>query len=233
MGPCLCRCTLQAPHASAFSELLFPKCVSLQSAHILGCKIALSMAFISTVVSIGITIVALSYLRAYLARREIARQNGCRLLPKRRNYDPVFGLTYKKQDSASTKQFKSLPRGAARHQEYGQTYEESSLFDTTIKTSSPDNIQAVFGSKAQEFGVEPFRLVGMQPFCGDGLLTRDGHIWERSRSMIRPSFHKNNISDLTTFASAVDRLLPRIPGDGSTIDLQPLISLMVRHSVRY
>ncbi|KAL8951372.1 MAG: hypothetical protein Q9222_002649 [Ikaeria aurantiellina] len=91
---------------------------------------------------------------------------------------------------------------------------------------SADNIRAIYGSQSDQYDVESFRLSGMRPFCGEGLLTTDGSVWERSRTMIKPTFHKNNLSDLSGFKRSFDQLLSRIPPDGSTIDSQPLLSLM-------
>ena len=136
------------------------------------------MAFISIGICLGAIAVALYYLRAWFGRNALARQHGCQLPPKRQTHDPILGLSYKMRDSDSSKNFKSLPMGASLHREYGPTYRQPTLFGTTIKTSDAENIQAVFGSKAKDFGVQPFRLVGMRPFCGDGLLTRDGQVWD-------------------------------------------------------
>ena len=186
------------------------------------------MALIWIALFVGVLALTLYYLRAWVVRSALVRQNGCQLPPKRRTPDPFLGIYYRIQASRSAKVFKSLPMGAVLHQEYGPTYRESSWLSTTIKTSSADNIQAVWGSRAKDYGVQPFRLAGMRPFCGEGLLTTDGSIWERSRTMIRPSFHKSNISELGAFERAVEQLIARIPRDGSIIDLQPLILLMVR-----
>ena len=67
----------------------------------------------------------------------------------------------------------------------------------------------------------------MSPFCGDGFITNDGPVWEHSRSMLKPSFNRNNVMDLTAFEGSVKELIARIPKDGSTMDFQPLIELMV------
>lgn len=186
------------------------------------------MALISAAILVGAISLTLYYLQLWFARSLFAQQHGCQLPPKRRTPDPILGIYYRIQASRSAKEFKSLPMGAALHQEYGSTYREPSWFNPTLKTSSADNIQAIYGPKAKDFGVQPFRLAGMRPFCGEGLLTTDGPIWERSRAMIRPSFHRSNISDLKTFGRSIDQLIVRIPRDGSTIDLQPLLFLMVR-----
>jgi len=186
------------------------------------------MAFVPNAVLLGVVLSALYYLRVWLDCNAFAPQHGCQLPPRRPTSDPILGIFYKLQDSRSAKVFKSLSLGLELYRKYGATYRESTLFATTIKTSSAENIQTIFGSKANDYGIQPFRLAGMRPFCGGGLLTTDGPIWERSRTMIKPTFHKSNISDLGTFERSVGRLISYIPVDGSTIDLQPLIVPMVR-----
>jgi cytochrome P450 len=68
----------------------------------------------------------------------------------------------------------------------------------------------------------------MEYFCGVGFLTTDGSIWQHSRKLLKSSFSKSNISDLSFLSREVDKLFAKIPGDGSAVDLQPLMSLMVR-----
>lgn len=170
----------------------------------------------------------LYYIRTRLARHSSARQHGCQLPPWRPTPNTILRLYHKLQGSRSVELFNSLPLGAKLHREYAPTYFESTWYGTTIKTSSAANVQAIFGVKAKEYGIQPFRLAGMRPFCGEGLLNTDGAIWERSREMIKPSFHKNNISDLSAFKKSRELLIDRIPKDRSVIDLQLLLALMVR-----
>jgi hypothetical protein len=113
----------------------------------------------------------------------------------------------------------------ARH---GPTFQLDSLFGSdTIVTIAPENLQAIYSS-VKDFGIQPIRLPMMEYFCGVGFLTTDGSIWQHSRKLWKPSFSKSNISDLSFLSREVDKLFAKIPGDGSAVDLQPLMSLMVR-----
>ncbi|KAL9095482.1 MAG: hypothetical protein Q9165_002353 [Trypethelium subeluteriae] len=97
-----------------------------------------------------------------------------------------------------------------------------------------ENVQAIFGYKSREWGVSPFRLAAMGPFCGEGVLTADGQVWEHSRALLKPAFHKNSISDLTAFETLLDQALAKIPHDASTFHLQPLLmSLFVDTSATF
>jgi hypothetical protein len=59
-------------------------------------------------------------------------------------------------------------------------------------------------------------------FIGKGIFTTDGPFWQHSRSILRPNFDKSLISALDQFEPYVQKLIGRIPKDGSTVDLQDL-----------
>lgn len=167
------------------------------------------------------------YILTRRPRGTTSQQEGCQDPPKRHTKDPVLGLGYRLQDLQSATHATALTDGRALHQQYGLTYYESSLFGNTIKTADAANLQSIFGLKAKEWGVKPFRFEGFRPFCGEGLLSTDGHAWERSRALLQPSFKKSNISDLTTFEESLQKLLEQLPKDGSTVDMSVLLSTLV------
>jgi cytochrome P450 len=70
----------------------------------------------------------------------------------------------------------------------------------------------------------------MEHLCGRGFLTTDGEIWNHSRKLLKPTFARSNLLDLSTVENELDKLIEAIPTDGSTVDLQPLLSNMVRVS---
>ena len=56
----------------------------------------------------------------------------------------------------------------------------------------------------------------------------DGPRWEHSRALLKPSFNKANMTDLSVFEGYVKMVVDQIPKDGSTVDLQPLFFNLVR-----
>ncbi|KAI9710950.1 MAG: hypothetical protein M1820_002387 [Bogoriella megaspora] len=52
----------------------------------------------------------------------------------------------------------------------------------------------------------------------------DGVVWEHSRTLLQPTLHKDRISNLGFFEKSLEQCITQIPGDGSTIDVQPLLS---------
>lgn len=168
------------------------------------------------------------YWRIWVARLSCARKHG-RQSPPVRQAQPWYSRVYAKVRGTHAAKYECrFLAEVEMHQKYDSTFREPSTFGLELKTSDASNIQAVFSS--HQWGIGPFRRRAMKPFCGDGLITNDGAIWEHSRSLLKPSFHRNNILDLISFERSVKSLIARIPGDGSTLDFQPLVELMVRET---
>jgi hypothetical protein len=77
-------------------------------------------------------------------------------------------------------------------------------------------------TKSERRGVQELRQNLILWFCGQGIFTTDGAFWQHSRSILRPNFDKSLISALDQFEPYVQKLISRIPKDGSTVDLQVL-----------
>ena len=190
------------------------------------------MAYFTTALLLGaFALAAFYYTRILYAQRSSSLHHGCQLPRKRETRDPFLGLHYKFQDIKSMGQMKILPDGAALHARYGSTYHEPSIFGTTLKTMDEKNIQTVFGLKANEWGIQPWRLTAMRPFCGEGILDTDGPVWERCRTVFKPAFRRNNIDDLSAFENSVRQFLAGLPRDGSTVDLQDSLAKLVRRLI--
>lgn len=61
-------------------------------------------------------------------------------------------------------------------------------------------------------------------------MTTDGSFWEHSRALIRPTFARAQIANLSTLEVHVSRMIDLIPKDGSTVDLQPLFARLALDS---
>jgi cytochrome P450 len=59
-------------------------------------------------------------------------------------------------------------------------------------------------------------------FLGDGIFNSDGEVWSTSRSLLRPQFQKQRISDLKIFELHTDKLLSLIPKNGDSFDIMHL-----------
>ena len=188
------------------------------------------MASVFTTLAAGVAGLTSFYLYLWFTESSNEQRHGCQKPCRRPTCDPILGLGYQINFLRSSTAGTVLPISQNLHGRYGLTYRESSLFGTTLKTASDANIHTIFGLEAEEWGVQPFRNAGMRLFCGDGFLTMDGRVWEHSRTLLKPSFHKSNISDLAAFEESLESFLEQLPKNGSTADLDPLASKLVGRS---
>jgi cytochrome P450 len=64
------------------------------------------------------------------------------------------------------------------------------------------------------------------PFLGDSIFTTDGKLWQKSRSLIRPMFITDRMSDLIIFECHVEKMMSYIPPAGQTVDIMDLMFRM-------
>ena len=152
--------------------------------------------------------------------------NGCQP-PKRYPYwDPVLGIDFFFETGKMLGENRYFPVTQERFAKYGNTF-QTKLPGTPIITScEPENIQNVFATNAGNWGVS-WRQTGFDEYCGRGFLTADGAEWRASRAMLDPSFNKANIWDHETYERYLSLMIKRIPRDGTTVDLQELINMLV------
>lgn len=162
--------------------------------------------------------------RDYYARLKLIRQRGCQPPPSLPQKDPFFGLDVVYQMFRSAKERRRNMSMKEQVDIYGRTFQSKPYGNTTIFTIEPRNLQAVFATDFESYGLEPLRLFVFEPFIGKGIITTDGAFWEHSRALIRPTFARAQVADLSSLEVHVSRLIDLIPKDGSTVDLQPLFA---------
>lgn len=64
------------------------------------------------------------------------------------------------------------------------------------------------------------------PFLGDSIFTTDGKTWQDNRSLIRPMFIKDRVSDLAIFDKWSKAMMARFPASGVTFDIMDLFYRM-------
>lgn len=180
---------------------------------------------------------ALSLLIAYIVGAKILdrlsysrdkRLHGCQDAKKYPHKDPFFGLDLLIKDTKEHKNSVYLAEIKRQFAIYGKTHEVRFLNARMIRTMDPKNMQAVLGLNAKDFGLQPLREGLAMPLFDRGINTTDGEYWQYSRSLIKPTFSRVEICNLTSLEFHFGRLLDLIPRDRSKIDLQPLFSRLVR-----
>lgn len=155
------------------------------------------------------------------------RHHGCKSTPRYPHKDPILGLDYVLAELKEREEGTSWAGQRNRFARLGRTYEVNSWGNRLIMTMDPQNIREVLGTSFDKFGVQEMRLAVSGTFMGPGVFTTDGEYWEYSRKLIAPMFSRSQVSDLSALDIHLDRMLERLPRDGSTVELQGLLKLMV------
>jgi cytochrome P450 len=96
------------------------------------------------------------------------------------------------------------------------------LTQTVLITIEPEIVKTILSTKFNDFALSERRIRALVRYLGPGIFASNGHSWERSRALIRPSFTRTQVADLETFETHIQHLISSIPRDGSTVDLQDL-----------
>ncbi|KFY20944.1 hypothetical protein V491_03293, partial [Pseudogymnoascus sp. VKM F-3775] len=104
------------------------------------------------------------------------------------------------------------------------TYLYSTMGSTNLFTVDEKNIQAILATQFAGFDIGPKRRRNFMPLLGNGIFTQDGAAWEHSRTMMRPQFSRDQVSDLDLEERHVLNLMraivPTASGWTDTLDLQ-------------
>jgi len=158
-----------------------------------------------------------------LVRRRVQIPSGFQPPREYPHIEPLLELDLLLKTLKRIIQHNNIPAVAESHKIYGSTFKVISLGTQAFYTIQPDNLKAIYGTKWTDWGVEPARLEAMEPFCGRGFITTDGESWQRMRAMLTPSFAEPDGIDLISLGIALDEFLQKIPVDGTTVDLAPML----------
>lgn len=163
-------------------------------------------------------------------RQRAAREHGCKPPPGLPQLDPFFGLDLVFQVLSSFRAHKRNESFKEQFDKFGPTFQSQVYGRTKILTIDPKNLQSVFSTDFASWGVQPLRLFFFGPFVGKGIMTTDGAFWEHSRALMKPTFSRSQIANLSAYSIHVDRLIDLLPKDGSEVDLQPLFARLALDS---
>lgn len=147
--------------------------------------------------------------------------------PRYPHRDPILGLDYVWTELKEREEGAPWAGDRSRFTRLGRTFEVNSWGNRTIVTMDAQNIREVLSTSFNKFGVQDMRLAVSGGFMGIGVFTTDGEYWEYSRKLIAPMFSWVQVSDLSALDVHLDRMFKRLPQDGSTVELQSLLKLMV------
>jgi cytochrome P450 len=93
-------------------------------------------------------------------------------------------------------------------------------------TRDPEHIKTILATKFSDFGKGQMFHDLWEPFLGDSIFTTDAQLWHDSRSLIRPMFIKDRVSDLVTFERGASDLISKLPESGTPVDIMDLFYRM-------
>ncbi|CAI7646995.1 unnamed protein product [Penicillium glandicola] len=170
------------------------------------------------------------YFTWHYARK--ARRIGCGQPPLYPSQDP-FGISTLLETLAAAKE-KLLPQLAERrvaflsrrHNRYVSTFRMFQAGRENLFTADPKNIQAMLALQFKDFGLGDTRRNVANPVVGHGIFTTDGESWLHSRSLLRPQFTRDQMSNLDREERHVQNALRAIPmlsdGWSSVVDIQAI-----------
>ena len=164
------------------------------------------------------------HISIYRVRQELIKQHGCKPCAKYPHKDPFFGIDALRDTTRAFRSNTFLKHSRNLYELHGYTF--SSRLSTTdiINTIEPENIKALSTTKFEDFVIGPQRRISLSPLLGDSIIVADGAQWEHARAMLRPSFARSQIRDLSTLEVHVKNLVQAISNHESTVDLDDLFS---------
>jgi cytochrome P450 len=151
------------------------------------------------------------------------REFHCKPIPKSPNWDPVLGIDFLIKRMRAVRSHSWLKFSSDYFSSLGlNTFEINILRNKIIFTIEPENLKVIHMDNFKSWGLSPNRKKRVVPLIGHGVFTNDGHEWQKSRKLLRPSFEHSQLEDVGHLERQTQRFIDSIPKDGSVVDLQPL-----------
>ena len=168
---------------------------------------------------------------AAMALRRKRKAHGCQAVVRTPGWDPILGIDFLLQRTRNVKKHTWLAFTSQHFQSLGRnTCLLNILGKKVIFTIDPDILKAVHQTNFKSWGITPNRRARVVPFIGEGIFTNDGAHWQQSRRLLRPSFDRSRMVDVTTLERHMQELIQAVPTDGSTVDLRRLFHRFTMNS---
>lgn len=165
---------------------------------------------------------------AIMSRHRVAKMHewSCEEAPIEKNRLPL-GIDQILQSLKADRAKAFPPLVLERQKKMGvSTFRTSVLGSEGILTNDPKNIQAILATQFDHFDLGPLRRLIFFPLLGNGIFTLDGEGWEHSRTMLRPQFSREQVSDLDLEERHVQNMMRALPVQSNNwtqnLDLQVL-----------
>ncbi|KAF8998659.1 cytochrome P450 monooxygenase pc-3 [Cyathus striatus] len=112
-------------------------------------------------------------------------------------------------------------------EKYGNTFQISLPFQRQVWTVEPDHIKAILATQFDSFEKGEQFIEQARSMLGTGVFNSDGDMWKFHRTITRPFFVRDRISDFEIFGTHADDALRQAKtrlAEGYPIDFQDLVS---------
>ncbi|CAL1200481.1 unnamed protein product [Candida parapsilosis] len=131
----------------------------------------------------------------------------------------IYEIVHRKKLMHSGTTFEMLEEAFDRAQV--KTFEGTALFSSFIMTIEPENLRHMMSSAHFNEWNIGYRPQAFGILLGDGIFSSEGTQWKHSRVMLRPSFTKENIKQITKMEPFAARVIDLIKQkSGQAIDMQ-------------
>lgn len=181
-----------------------------------------SLGHLASLVLVAALVFRFAYARFFysISFYRFARQYGTRPARADRHWDPFFGLDFVIHTIRAKRGRYLLKDIQARFSRFGQTFTSNVLGDLLIFTDEPKNALAVLATSFADFDMGELRREATAKLLGHGIFNADGVAWAHFRALIRPSFAKKHIADLSMMERHVEHMISYLPRDGTSVDIQ-------------
>ncbi|TVY20683.1 Cytochrome P450 monooxygenase fsdH [Lachnellula arida] len=159
---------------------------------------------------------------SYINEARFKRKHGCKPEAKIPQWERFVGYDIYKIQAEVSRSRKILELAKWRYDTYGSTWSVVVAGRRFINTIETENIKSILSVNFKEYGLGG-RLVAFGPLLGEGIFTT-GTAFSTSTEIFKltPNFTRSQVADLDTFETHIQKLIAKIPTDGSTVDLQTL-----------
>ncbi|KAI0596933.1 cytochrome P450 [Biscogniauxia sp. FL1348] len=160
-------------------------------------------------------------------------RHGCQPVPEYPG--DMYGIRFLLETAQQLKSHTILQQRRWMLDTLGHTIRHRTFPDpfVTIMTDDPENIKAMLSTKFEDWNIPAIRIHSFLPVLGrHSIFTTNGPEWAHSRSIMRPAFVRDQISDLACFDRHIGKLTARIrAAGGRPVDLQALFSMLTTDSI--
>ncbi|KAG7440390.1 cytochrome P450 monooxygenase pc-3 [Guyanagaster necrorhizus] len=112
-------------------------------------------------------------------------------------------------------------------EEYGNTFTFNSFSERRMFTVEPEHVKAILATQFQDFEKGHIFYVAADSLLGSGVFNSDDDTWKFHRTMTRPLFNKDRISDFENFEKHAVSMISQIKSrlrEGYPVDFQDAVA---------